>query len=209
MFTLSPIIIRNQKHVFKINCEYCNKPFSNYAVARHKKTCFLNPKVATKLIHYFDLCLSDVNYLMKKNYELFAERYKSPKASILLKAIPKHTDGTHKWNCVIPFIVLKLYEHKLLPDLEKYDLLIRISTLNSFGMDYKTFDERRKTFIQLNDIDLFRNYELLFYSIVSRTIKDFELERETDENNEQINKNELEEWLKEFYPNYFKLKTKL
>lgn len=209
MFVLSPIIITNKKTVFKIECEFCHKMFSNYAVARHRKTCFLNPKIATKLINYLNLCLNDINMLMKKNYEDFAIINKSPKAGILLKAIPKNLDGTAKWNCVIPYIVLKLYEHKQIVDLEKFDLLIRICTLNSYGMDYKSFDAKRKTFIKENSLDVSENYKALFFAIVSRTIKDYELPRSFDENDEPIDKPYLEEWLKEFYPNYFKMKEKI
>lgn len=204
MYNLTPIIITNSKTIFNVNCPFCDKEFSNYAIKRHKKTCALNPVVATKIISYLDLCLIDINQLMKKNYEKFAKLYKTPAAGILLKSIPPNYDGNYKWNCVIPYLILHYYEKGLLEDIEKYDLLTRIVTLNSYGMNYENFDKHRKKFINDNSLDISDNYKALYFAIISRTIKDYEVDKKLDENDEVIDKEFLKEWLQEFYPNYFK-----
>lgn len=138
--------------------------------------------------------------MMKKEYNIYAKKSKLPNAQIILSLIP----NSSYWHTIFPFLILSYFENNILLDIEKYDLLIRIATLNSMGTDYNYFKTSKDNFISENNLDLYDNYQLLIFSIIQRAIKDYLSVKNYDENGDLIDKHDALTFLQEFYPKYVK-----
>lgn len=197
MRTLTPILVKNEKTVFTCYCQFCNGKFSNYAVRRHEKMCYLNPKIVVRIIEYLDLCVVDPNMLMKKRYNRYALDNGLPNIATIMLAVPAEN---RRWNQVASFLILKLYEHEFITDIENYDQLIKITTLNTYGKDGETEKAKRLKYVNEQDLDLTENYNKLFYAVVSRSIKDYLSPRKYSDDGEFIDRDEILEFLKDVYP---------
>lgn len=197
MKPLTPVFVKNEKHVYIKTCKYCDGKFTNYAVTRHEKMCYLNPKIAVKIIEYLDICVVDSNMLMKKYYNKYALKNGLPNVATMMLAVP--AEHRH-WNQVASFLILELYKHEFIDDIEVYDQLIRISTLNTYGKDGETEKTKRLKYVNDNELDLTDNYNKLFYAVISRSIKDYLSPKKFSDDGELIDRDEILEFLKDVYP---------
>ncbi len=159
--------------------------------------CYLNPKIAVKIIEYLDICVVDSNMLMKKYYNKYALKNGLPNVATMMLAVP--AEHRH-WNQVASFLILELYKHEFIDDIEVYDQLIRISTLNTYGKDGETEKTKRLKYVNDNELDLTDNYNKLFYAVISRSIKDYLSPKKFSDDGELIDRDEILEFLKDVYP---------
>lgn len=197
IFTLK----HNRKTVFSTTCPYCNGTFSNYSLKKHTNKCFLNPSIAKKIIDYLDLCLQDINLMKKKSYIIYSKIHDLPNTSNLLSIIPNST----YWHSFFPFIILNYYEYAFLKDIEKYDILIKICTLNTMGTSFEVYKKSFDKYIKENNVDISENYLELFYAVIKIAYKDFYSPNDIDEDGNIIDKIEAYQFLKELYPSLLKI----
>lgn len=174
-----------------INCIFCKV---NLNEKPHSDKCLLNDQNVLKIIEFLQLGKTNITKLSKTNYNNTNGDIISPKALM-------STLKTTNWNKTLIKLYLIYFEENQLDSIEEIDLLLQISTSNKFIKNYNELyeliieQELDKFSLNVNQLNFTNQIKNLYFSVISRAIRDLIETREIDENKLPVNRQEAYQFL--------------